>query len=35
MTEARVPKPTRTTPPKPPVYYDEFLEWADEDTRSR
>ena len=35
MTEARAPKPTRTTPPKPPVSYDEFLEWADEDTRSR
>ena len=34
MTEARVPKPTRTTPPKPPVSYDEFLEWADEDTRA-
>ena len=34
MTEARVPNPTRTTPPKPPVSYDEFLEWADEDTRA-
>ena len=34
MTETRVPKPTRTTPPKPPVSYDEFLEWADEDTRA-
>jgi Uma2 family endonuclease len=34
MTEARVPKPTRTTPPKPPVSYDEFLEWAEENVRA-
>lgn len=34
MTETRAPDPTREAPPEPPVSYDEFLDWADEDTRA-
>ncbi len=34
MTETRSPKPTRDAPPEPPVSYEEFLAWADEDVRA-
>ena len=34
MTELRTPKSTGKAPPEPPVSYDEFLEWADKDTRA-
>lgn len=34
MAETPVPEPTRKAPPAPPVSYDEFLEWADEDTNA-
>lgn len=34
MTETHAPEPARKAPPEPPVSYDEFLEWADENTRA-
>ena len=34
MTELRTSEEPRRTPPAPPVSYDEFLEWADEDVRA-
>lgn len=34
MTETRAPESTREAPPEPPVSYDEFLAWADEDVRA-
>jgi Uma2 family endonuclease len=34
MTETRAPKSTREVPPEPPVSYEEFLAWADEDVRA-
>jgi Uma2 family endonuclease len=34
MTEPRAPKSTRDAPPEPPVSYEEFLAWADEDVRA-
>jgi len=34
MTETRAPDSTRTAPPEPPVSYEEFLAWADEDVRA-
>lgn len=34
MAETHAPKPTREAPPEPPVSYDEFLAWADEDVRA-
>jgi len=34
MTETRAPKSTREAPPEPPVSYEEFLTWADEDVRA-
>lgn len=34
MAEAKAPDPTREAPPEPPVSYDEFLDWADEDVRA-
>jgi len=34
MTDTRSPEPTREAPPAPPVSYDEFLAWADEDVRA-
>lgn len=34
MAETQAPEPRRKTLPELPVSYDEFLEWADEDTRA-
>lgn len=34
MTEPRAPKSTRDAPPEPPVSYEEFLDWADEDVHA-
>jgi len=34
MTETRAPESLRKTLPDLPISYDEFLEWADEDTRA-
>jgi Uma2 family endonuclease len=34
MAEAKAPDPTREAPPEPPVSYQEFLDWADEDVRA-
>ncbi|PSQ96424.1 MAG: hypothetical protein BRD51_04925 [Bacteroidetes bacterium SW_11_64_17] len=34
MTETRTPESGRKAPPTPPVSYDEFLEWADENVRA-
>jgi len=34
MTETRAPDSTRKVPPEPPVSYEEFLAWADEDVRA-
>ena len=34
MTETRAPKSTREAPLEPPVSYEEFLAWADEDVRA-
>lgn len=34
MTETRVPDSIETAVPEPPVSYEEFLDWADEDVRA-
>lgn len=34
MAETHAPEPTRKAPPEAPVSYDEFLAWADENTRA-
>jgi Uma2 family endonuclease len=34
MTELRAPNSTTDAPPEPPVSYEEFLAWADEDVRA-
>lgn len=34
MTETRAPKSTEKAVPEPPVSYEEFLAWADEDVRA-
>jgi Uma2 family endonuclease len=34
MTETRTPESDRKAPPTPPVSYDEFLEWAEENVRA-